>query len=69
VVIEELMPRQGERWTSRPRDGRADRVLPGAGRYTVRVTGPAGCAPVREVVEARPRGSVEVVVPAQACAG
>ena len=67
VVIEELQPRQGERWTSRPRDGRADRLLPGPGRYTVRVTGPAGCAPVRRVVEARPRGMVEVVVPAQAC--
>lgn len=68
VVIEEQLPRQGERWLTRGRDGRADRVVAAAGRYTVRVTGPAGCAPVRKTVEARPRASVEVVVPAQACA-
>jgi hypothetical protein len=68
VVIEEMLPRQDERWTTRARDGRADRVVPAAGRYTVRVTGPAGCEPVRRTVEARPRGSVDVVVPAQACA-
>jgi hypothetical protein len=67
VVVEELLPRQGERWTSRPRDGRADRMLPSPGRYTVRVTGPGGCAPVRRAVEARPRADIDVTVPATAC--
>lgn len=68
VVIEEMLPRAGERWTSRPRDGRVDRIVPGAGRYTVRVTRD-GCEPVRRSVEARPRGSVEVVVPASCAKG
>jgi hypothetical protein len=67
VVIEELAPREGERWTSRPRDGRVDRVVPAAGRYTVRASGPAGCAPVRRTVEVRPRADVELVVPAAPC--
>lgn len=67
VVVEEVQPRQGERWTSRPRDGRFDRGVPGPGRYTVRAAGPAGCPPVRRTIEVRGRETVELVVPAQPC--
>lgn len=35
VVVEELELRAGERWTSRVRDGRFDRLLASGGRYTV----------------------------------
>lgn len=68
VVVEEIAPAAGERWTSRPRDGRFDRVVPGPGRYTVRATR-GQCAPVRRTVEVRPRASVELVVPAGSCEG
>ncbi len=68
VIVEEVAPQEGERWTSRPRDGRFDRGVPGPGRYTVRAAGPAGCAPVRRTIDVRGRVSVELVVPAQPCA-
>lgn len=61
VVVEELAPVSGEHWTSRPRDGRFDRVLPGPGRYTLRAR-VGECPAVRRTVEARPRVSVELVV-------
>jgi hypothetical protein len=35
VVVAEQAPAFGERWTTRPRDGLATRLLPGPGRYTV----------------------------------
>jgi hypothetical protein len=68
VIVEEIAPQQGERWTSRPRDGRFDRSVPAPGRYTVRATAPAGCQPVRKTVEVKRRAAVELVVPAQPCA-
>lgn len=68
VFVEEVAPREGERWTSRPRDGRFDRGVPGPGRYTVRAAGPAGCAPVRQTLDVRGRVNVDLVVPAQPCA-
>ncbi|MBI1944962.1 MAG: carboxypeptidase regulatory-like domain-containing protein [Deltaproteobacteria bacterium] len=37
VVIDEQRPVEGERWTTRPRDGRFARLLAGAGRITLRV--------------------------------
>ena len=37
VIVVEQQPVEGERWTSRPRDGRYARLLYAAGRYTVRV--------------------------------
>lgn len=36
VSIVEQTLHEGERWTTRPRDGRFDRFLPAPGRYTVR---------------------------------
>jgi hypothetical protein len=40
VTIDEMQLRAGERWTSRPRDGRFDRLLVEGGRYTVRASAP-----------------------------
>jgi hypothetical protein len=37
VSIDEVKTSEGETWTTRCRDGRFDRYLPGPGRYTVRV--------------------------------
>ncbi len=37
VSIRQIKTHQKERWTTRPRDGRFDRVLPGPGSYTVQV--------------------------------
>ena len=37
VSIGQIKTHQKERWTTRPRDGRFDRILPGAGTYTVQV--------------------------------
>lgn len=68
VVVEEVQPQHGERWTSRPRDGRFDRSVPAPGRYTVRAASPAGCPPVRRTVEVKRRSIVELQVPAQPCA-
>ncbi|MFO0747074.1 MAG: M14 family zinc carboxypeptidase [Myxococcota bacterium] len=40
VVVRELHPQNGERWLTRCRDGRFDRVVPAAGRYTLDVRAP-----------------------------
>jgi hypothetical protein len=37
VSIRQIKTHARERWTTRPRDGRFDRVLPGPGTYTVQV--------------------------------
>lgn len=64
VTLEPYELRAGERWTSRPRDGRFDRVLAEGGKYTVRVQPATGPAVTREVrVGTRPV-TVELVVPA-----
>lgn len=40
VVVRELRPRNGERWLTRCRDGRFDRMLPAAGRYSLEISAP-----------------------------
>ncbi len=40
VVVAEQAPRRGERWTSRPRDGFFQRLVPAPGRYTLRIKQP-----------------------------
>ncbi len=40
VRIMEIVPRAGERWTNRPRDGLYARYLPSTGTYTIRVEAP-----------------------------
>jgi hypothetical protein len=63
VTIAPIELRAGERWTSRPRDGRFDRLLVQAGKYTVRATAPGRSPASREVrVGARPV-EVDLVLP------
>jgi hypothetical protein len=50
VRLVEQQLHEGEAWTTRPRDGRCHRFLPGPGSYTVQVAA-EGYAPVQQVVE------------------
>jgi hypothetical protein len=50
VVVVEQAPKQGERWTSRPRDGFYARLVPAPGHYTVVVKAP-GKADVTRAVD------------------
>lgn len=49
VIVEEQRPQEGERWTTRPRDGRFARLLASPGRYTVRVRAEGHAEMVRSV--------------------
>ncbi|MCA9706974.1 MAG: hypothetical protein KDK70_14065 [Myxococcales bacterium] len=63
VVIDEVELRAGERWTSRPRDGRFDRLLARGGRYTVRAKAP-GRRTVSQEVRVRDKPAVvDLVLP------
>lgn len=50
VEIDAITVNEGELWTSRSRDGRFDRFLPGPGTYTVTARA-VGYKPVSEVIE------------------
>lgn len=55
VTVDAIELRAGERWTSRPRDGRFDRLLVEPGKYTVRAEAPGRAPVTREVrVSTRP---------------
>jgi hypothetical protein len=63
VTIDPIELRAGERWTSRPRDGRFDRMLAEGGKYTVRAEAPGRSPATREVrVTTRPV-EVDLVLP------
>lgn len=66
VVIDEMAPREGEVWTTRPRDGRHHRLLPSTGAWTVRVRAAGRAEVVRRVsLPATTNAIVEVeLVPA-----
>lgn len=49
VLVHEQRPMEGERWTTRPRDGRFARLLTAPGRYTVRVRAPGFADAMRTV--------------------
>jgi hypothetical protein len=49
IVVDEMKPRAGEVWKSRPADGRFHRLLPGPGSYTLRVRAPGHLEKVRRV--------------------
>ncbi len=51
ISILEQTLHEGENWTTRPRDGRFDRFLPGPGRYTVRAEF-SGLPAVEQVIDA-----------------
>ena len=61
VSLDELSLQAGERWTSRPRDGRFFRAVVRPGEYTVRATRP-GCPEVAQRVRVRQRSSAELVL-------
>lgn len=61
VVVVEQAPRQGERWTTRCRDGRFTRLLAGPGPWTLRVTAP-GQPPVETTVQVAEGQHPEVTV-------
>ena len=61
VVVQEQAPRNGERWQSRCRDGRFDRLVSLPGPYTLRVTVP-GRVPVDVPVLVPVQGRAEVTV-------
>jgi hypothetical protein len=60
LALLEQSVHEGERWTSRPRDGRFSRFLPGPGRYTVKAA-VAGLPPVEQVIEVQ-SGRCELVL-------
>lgn len=69
VRIREVKTLDGERWTSRCRDGRFDRLLPANGRYTADVVGADGrllASQTFDVSSQRPQALLEWVVPAAA---
>jgi hypothetical protein len=63
VVVDEQVLHMGERWTTRPRDGRMHRLLP-AGTYTVRAHSEdgRGAGPVRVVVSEGNPAALELVL-------
>lgn len=69
VMVDEIATFEGERWTTRTRDGRFDRAVAKPGRYTLVVT-VDGRSPVRhEVTVGKTRKDVDIVVPAPGSAG
>lgn len=63
VMVAEIETFEGERWTSRARDGRFDRAVAKAGRYTLRVEA-EGHPPIeREVVVGARRVEIDIVLP------
>ncbi len=66
VRLREVKLRAKERWTSRPRDGRFDRILARPGRYGLQVLA-AGYRPVERTVEVgrRQRRRVEIRLPSR----
>lgn len=63
VIIDQIDQRAGERWTSRPRDGRFDRLLARGGRYTIRARAP-GYREVSQEIRVRSRPvDVDLVLP------
>ena len=62
-TVDELATFEGELWTSRPRDGRFDRLLPGPGPYAVRAVPEGGEAVEETVVVDGGVVEVELVLP------
>ncbi len=61
ITLDELSLQAGERWTSRPRDGRFFRALPRPGEYTLRAER-AGCPTLEQRVQVRQRSTAELVL-------
>lgn len=63
VTIVEQTLNEGEIWTTRPRDGRFDRFLPEAGRYTVRARIAGGDSAEQMIDVTTGRVEVELLLP------
>jgi hypothetical protein len=63
VSLDEIRVHEGERWTSRCRDGHFDRFLPKPGRYHLRVHVDGQPEVVREIDVGSERVAVDVVLP------
>ena len=61
ITLDDLSLRSGERWTSRPRDGRFFRALARPGEYTLRAERP-GCPTLSQRVQVRQRSTAELVL-------
>lgn len=64
IEVDPLTTANGEAWTSRPRDGRFDRIVPGPGDYVVRARAPGYAEVVAAVTVADAPIGVELVLPA-----
>jgi hypothetical protein len=62
VRVLEIAPRESERWTARPRDGRFDRLLPAPGTYRVQAIAP-GYRVVTATVDVDGPTRVELTLP------
>ncbi len=60
VVIKEMAPAEGEKWTTRKRDGTFHRYLPAPGKYTVQVKAPDGATVERTVKVMEGRAEVMI---------
>jgi hypothetical protein len=71
VSIDEIKTHEQEQWSTRCRDGRFDRYLPGPGTYTVRAEVPGQAPLVRSVTVEKGRVEIElrlaVDLPAASC--
>lgn len=63
VMVEEIATFEGERWTTRARDGRFDRAVTRPGRYTLLVTVDGRPAMRKDVTVGSSRKDVDIVVP------
>jgi hypothetical protein len=63
VRLKELQLGEGERWTTRPRDGRFDRYLPRTGRFHVEVVRCGKVIATRAVLVGKERARLEIRVP------
>ncbi len=64
VIIKQTEPKEGERWTSRPRDGHFDRFLPETDRYHLEVKAADGARRLVELAPAKGRKELIIKLPA-----
>ncbi len=62
VRVRQVKLRDGERWTSRCRDGRFDRLLPGPGQYTLEVVDPQGKIVASRAIDVGQAGTPAAIV-------
>ena len=63
VFVDPIAPANGEVWTSRPRDGRFDRIVPGPGDYLVRASAPGHAEVIAAVTVGDGPVNIDLVLP------